>query len=126
MVAIEPIPVSPRDADPQTIDWEQAAFTYDGDADIFALHFFGPQHPSVVFYTGNGIEMLIDPETEIIVGYQVEGYLARAVYQNPALLSYAEAAGMSPEVVAEARGRIARDARRALVESFEQIARRSA
>ena len=38
------------------------------------------QHPSVVFHTGNVADLLVDPQTEVIIGYQIEGYLARAVY----------------------------------------------
>lgn len=126
MVALEPIPVSPKPADPETIDWDKTAFTYDADADILALLFFGRQRPSVVLHTGRGADFLIDPESEVIVGYQIEGYLAAAVYRDPTLLAYAEYAGIPTAVVAEIRGRIARDSMRALADSFEQVALRSA
>ena len=126
MVTLEPIPVSPNPPDRETIDWDSAAFTYDADADILALLFFGRQHPSVVFHTGKGADLLIDPETEMLVGYQIEGYLTAAVFRDPTLLAYAEYAGIPTDLVAEIRGRIARDSMRALADSFEQVALRSA
>jgi hypothetical protein len=126
MVALEPVPVSTKHADPETIDWDKVAFSYDADADISALHLFGRRHPSAVFHTGGGTDLLIDPETEIIVGYQIEGFLTDAVYRDPTLLAYAEFADIPSEAVAEVRARIARESMRTLTDSFGRVALRSA
>ena len=126
MGPITPHPVEPRRADPETVDWDNVVFEYDQDADIFAFYLFGPQHPAKLLQTRSGIDLLIDPTSQVIVGYQIEGYLARAVYQDPALLAYAEYAGIPAPLIEETRRRIDREWKRALADSFEQTALRIA
>ncbi len=130
MVTLDPIPVSPKRAGPGTIDWDNAVYAYDRDTDTFSFYLFGRQHPSVVFHTGNVADLLVDPQTEVIVGYQIEGYRARAVYEAPWLLLYAGLAGISDAEVEAIRRRMVHDHRKDLAAAFdalvEPVARRSA
>ena len=130
MGALKPIPVTPTRPDPATIDMRNVAFDYDRRSDIFTLHLFGRGQPAKVLHTGKVIDLGLDPTTHVIVGFQIEGYLAQAVYRLPYLLALAELAGTPQEEVATIRQRVARDDerwKRALVESlFEQAAPLSA
>ena len=130
MGALKPIPVTPTRPDPATIDMRKVAFDYDRRSDIFTLHLFGRGQPAKVLHTGKVIDLRLDPTTQVIVGFQIEGYLAQAVYRLAHLLALAELAGTPQEEVATIRQRVARDDerwKRALVESlFEQAAALSA
>lgn len=126
MGRIAPHPVEPKRADPETIDWARTVFEYDLDTDTLALHLFGPPRPAKVLHTRGLADLLIDPTTQLIVGYQIEGYLTHAVHRDPSLLTYAEYAGIAPAVVAAVRQRIEREGKRALATAFEQAALRGA
>ena len=130
MGALEPILVTPTRPDPATIDMRNVEFDYDRRSDIFTLHLFGRGQPAKVLHTGKVIDLRLDPTTQVIVGFQIEGYLAQAVYRLAHLLALAELAGTPQEEVATIRQRVARDDerwKRALVESlFEQAAPLSA
>ncbi len=130
MGALEPIPVTPIRPDPATIDMRTVEFDYDRRSNIFTLHLFGRGKPAKVLHTGKVIDLRLNPTTQVIVGFQIEGYLAQAVYRLPRLLALAELVGIPQEEVAAIRQRVARDDewwKRALVESlFEQAAPLSA
>lgn len=125
MAALEPIPVEPKRPDPATIDWDRTVAEYDRDTDTFAFYFFGPRRPSVVFHTGAFADLLVDPRDEVIVGYQIEGFLSRAVYEQPWLLLYTELAGIPHEEAEEIRDRIVHGDRGRLAATFDTFVERA-
>jgi hypothetical protein len=72
------------------------------------VHFYGVGLPGVSIDKGNGWFVRWDRERERPIGIQIEGFLARAVQDEPALLDaldIADLRGMTPEEV----GRVRRD-----------------
>ncbi len=65
----------------------------------------------------------VDDETRQVVGVQIEGYLTHAVRQDPRWLVWGELAGISTEVMNEAKERIGMDRRResALLTTFDDL-----
>ena len=124
MGALKPTPVTPRRPDPATIDVRNVEFAYDRRSDILTLHLFGRGRPAKVLHTGKTIDLRLDPATEIIVGFQIEAFLAQAVYRQPYLLALAEPAGLPRDEIAAIQQRVARDDerwKRALIDAlFEQ------
>ena len=123
MAKIEPHPVQPKRVD--RAQWQDVGFDYDDVSDTFTLYLFGPRHPSKVLHTSEFFDLLVDPATETIVGYQIEGFLTYVVYDQPWLLAYAEVAGIPQERVAAARNHIMRDHRERLAETFASFAERT-
>ncbi len=123
MATIEPHPVQPKRVD--QAQWRDVGFDFDDVSDTFTLSMFGLRHPSKVLHTVDFFDLLIDPATETIVGYQIEGFLTYVVYDQPWLLAYAEPAGIPQERVAAARDRIMRDHRQRLAETFVSFAERA-
>lgn len=76
------------------IDIDQVVFEYDEDDDELLVHLFGKPLPAISVVIGPYEYFRIDPETEQIVGFYVEHFLARAVFEDPALLSMASLAGV--------------------------------
>ena len=124
MAKIEPHPVQPKRVD--RAQWRDVGFDYDDVSDTFTLYLFGLRHPSKVLHTPAFFDLLIDPATETIVGYQIEGFLTDVVYDQPWLLAYVEVAGIPQERVAAVRNRIMRDHRERLAETFASFAERAA
>ena len=108
MVAIEPIPVSPKLPDLASVNWRDAEIDYDREADTFTLYIFGRQRPSALHHGTDLVDMLVDPTTEEVVGFQIDGYLTHAVYRQPNLLEHADLAGIPIEEIEQIRRRIAR------------------
>ena len=121
MAKLEPHPVQPKHVDPER--WRDVGFYYDDVSDTLTLYFFGLQHPSKVLHTTEPFDLLIDPETEEIVGYQIEGYLTFVVYKEPWLLRFAEPAGIDPERVAAIRDELVQDPKRDEARTFDTFAR---
>ena len=123
MAKIEPHPVQPKRVD--RAQWRDVGFDYDDVSDTFTLYLFGLQHPSKVLHTPDFYDLLIDPATETIVGYQIEGFLTYVVYDQPWLLTYAEVAGIPQERVVAVRDRIMANHRQRLAETFASFAERA-
>ena len=124
MAKIEPHLVQPKRVD--QAQWRDIGFDYDDVSDTFTLYLFGLRHPSKVLHTPKFFDLLVDPVSEAIVGYQIEGFLTYVIYDQPWLLAYAEVAGIPQERVAAARTRIMRDYRERLAETFASLAERAA
>ncbi len=112
MESRRPLPVTPRRADPATIDPRRVVIDYDRESDTFSVHLFGEGHAAKVLHTGGAVDLRLDPTTHQIVGYQIEGFLADAVYRHPQLLELAELGGIPAEEIAAVRGRIGPERRR--------------
>ena len=123
MAKLESHPVQPKPVD--RARWRDVGFDYDDVSDTLTLYLFGLQHPSKVFHTNDFFDLLIDPETEEIVGYQIEGFLTYVVYKEPWLLAHAELAGIPPERIAAIRNHMMHDQGRDLAETFDSFAKRA-
>jgi hypothetical protein len=82
------------------INWQDVEYDYDEESDTLALHLFGLGRPSLVVHTAGDIDLLVDPATSVVVGFQIEGFLAQVVYRDPQYLSIARNAGIDPQVLA--------------------------
>jgi hypothetical protein len=104
-MAIDERRVTPVFPTTTEIDWQQVEYDYDRESDTIALHLFGSDRPSLVMHTPNDIDLLVDPTTSLVVGFQIEGFLAHVVYRDPQYLLLARNAGIDPQILA----RIERD-----------------
>lgn len=137
MVPLEPIPVHPKAPDPATIEPDKVIIAYDRRADTLAVNFFGRERPSKVLHTGTGVDLRIDPATEMIVGIQIEAARKQAVarFPLPVLLiaNLAELLGISDDGLRELRncvvhpstGRDQTEARHGAIASLEERRRRT-
>jgi hypothetical protein len=85
---------------PAEIDWQQVEYDYDQESDTIALHLFGFDRPSLVLHTQTDIDLLVDPTTSLVVGFQIEGFIAQVVHRDPQYLLLARNAGIDPEILA--------------------------
>jgi hypothetical protein len=97
----------------------KVTFDFDRRADILSVYLYGEPRPSIEYVLDDHILLSLDPETEEVVGLQLDGFLAHAIYEFPAFLEIADLIGLTNEEVARVRGRINPEARkRAALESF--------
>lgn len=87
-------PTFPLAAD---IDWQRVEYDYDRQSDTVYLHLFGFGQPSIVTHTLGDIDLLVDPSSALVVGFQIENFLTRVVARNPRYLSLARNAGIDPD-----------------------------
>ncbi|HEX5504096.1 MAG TPA: hypothetical protein VFW96_15830 [Thermomicrobiales bacterium] len=110
-----------------TLDVSAVMYDYDRPSDTITVHLFGRGHPAVILHSGGYVDLLLDPTTEDVVGFQIEGYLAHVVYQDPRFLSLADLAGIDAAEIDRIRQTIAPDRRRrAGVALLEDLLRASA
>ncbi len=109
MAMNDSLPVEPRRPDFGAIDPRSVVAEYDRESDTLIVQFFGRGRPAVILHTGGVTDYWLDPESYEIIGLQVEGYLAQAVYQLPLLLDMAEFVGISSDEVTPIRQRIWRE-----------------
>jgi hypothetical protein len=111
MVPLEPIPVQPKAPDPARIDPGQVVIAYDRRVDTLVVDFFGRERPSKVLHTGTGVDLRVDPATEVIVGLQIEAVRRQAVDRHPLpillIANLAELLGIRDDDLREIRNRIA-------------------
>src|SRR5688572_6338522 len=89
------LPIVP---DLASIDPEKLVVSYDRRSDTLMVHFFGRGRSTVSDPTDTFLYALVDPDTNELVGYHIEGFLAGAVKQIPAailLLDFAELRGIT-------------------------------
>lgn len=73
---------------------------------------------SVALDTSDNVYLLLDPESEDVVGFQFDNFLSEVVLARPQLLTLASLAGIDPLAIERARERIGDErARRAAIES---------
>lgn len=91
---IEPKPFRPEDIDPAKI-----VVSYDRRGDTLLIHLFGRGLETISVPVAKHLYALVTPDTEMTVGFHVEGFLAQAVNDVPefiTLLDYAELRGITP------------------------------
>lgn len=102
--SIRPKPLSLDAVDPAPV-----ALSYDRRSDTLLVHLFGKGRESVSVQATPHLFLMTDPETEEVVGLQVEGFLARVVEDLPEsvfLLDAADLRGISTEEVRAIRRRL--------------------
>ena len=137
MVPLEPTPVHPKAPDPATIEPDKVIIAYDRRADTLAVDFFGHERPSKVLHTGTGVDLRIDPATEIVVGLQIEAARKQGIDRRPLpvllIVHLAELLGMCDDNLRELRnhavhpsvGRDQTEARHGAIASLEERRRRT-
>ena len=91
---IEPKPFRREDIDPARI-----VVSFDRRSDTLFIHLFGRGLETISVPVGKHLYALVTPEIATTVGFQIEGFLAQAVKDEPelvTLLDYAELRGITP------------------------------
>lgn len=99
-------PVRPRFPDWPHLDPRRLQVDYDRESDLLVVALFGLGRPATVLQTGGLIDYLLDPESDEVVGFQIDGYLSRAIDADPLLLDFADAAAIPAEEIQVIRARI--------------------
>lgn len=94
-----------------SLDWRSFRLDYDRLADTLYLDFYGEPRPAISLPISDHVLYSVDPETEEVVGYQFDGFLAHVVYQTPVFLDLADQIGLTAEEVARVRANIDPDDR---------------
>ena len=100
--------LEPKPLDLAHLDLSEATVSYDRRSDTLLIHLFGRNRDSVSVQRDRGLYLLVDPRSENIVGFQVEGLLAHGVKNEPDLidlLDFAELRGITPAEVRAIRRR---------------------
>ena len=92
---------------PKPVNWpavhaRDVVISYDRPSDTLLVHLFGRGRSSVSVPVDGYLSVMIDPESEEIIGIHIEGFLAQAVKAHPRqidVLDYAELRGMTPAEV---------------------------
>ena len=97
------------------IDMDLSQMTYDEDTDTLIMYLAGEPQPAVSVNVDANHFLLVDPETQIVVGVQIEGFMRTVVVNDPFLLEVAELAGVPARAIEQARGRITPQIRKQVV-----------
>lgn len=97
----------PRQIDPKPFRWEdidpaKVVVSYDRRSDTLLIHLFGRGHDTISVPVAKYLYVMVTPDTETIVGFHIEGFLAQAVKDIPealTLLDFAELRGITPAEV---------------------------
>lgn len=101
-------------ADPRVV-----TFTYDRRADTLYVDLFGEPRSAVEVVLDDHIMLSVDPDGDTLVGIQIEGFLARFIYELPVFLDVADVIGLTSEEVERVRRNLDPESRkRAVLESL--------
>jgi hypothetical protein len=97
----------PRQIDPkpfrrEDIDPEKVVVSYDHHSDTLPIHLFGRGRDTISVPVAKYLYVMVAPDTESILGFHIEGFLAQAVKDTPeaiTLLDHAELRGITPAEV---------------------------
>jgi hypothetical protein len=106
MIDSSRVPASRRLPTPDEVDLATAKLSYDRDSDMLLIHFTDRGRSGVVDYVSDLLAVLVDVETEAVVGLQVEDFLSKVVPADPDrldLLEIAELRGITSHEVAALR-----------------------
>jgi hypothetical protein len=88
------------------IDPAKIVVYFDRRSDTLLIHLFGRGRESISVPVSDYLYVMVDPKTEVINGFHIEGFLSQAVKDIPDaidLLDYAELRGITPAEVRELR-----------------------
>lgn len=110
---------SPKLPNLNEIGLDQIAFDYDARSDTLLVSLAGAPQPAISVLIDGNRYYRVDPETEDVVGFYVENFLAQAVYDAPGLLVIADLVGIDHGEVERIRARLTPEQqRRAAVASL--------
>jgi hypothetical protein len=95
-----------------SLDPARIQISFDHRSDTLLIHLFGRDRDTISVPVAKYLYVLVDPETEQVIGVHIEGFLAQAVKDVPAaiaLLDFAELRGISPAEVRVLRARSGAD-----------------
>lgn len=98
---IHPQPFRPEDIDP-----DKVVVSFDRRSDTLLIHLFGRGRQSISLPVANYLYVMVDPKSEMITGFHIEGFLGQAIKDIPeaiSLLDYAELRGITLAEVRELR-----------------------
>ena len=96
----------PKPPDLESLDWQAIRFDYDRTSDTLYLDFSGHPTAAVAYPVTDHLLLSIDPESEAVVGFQIEGFLAHFIIEMPIFLEIADLIGLTPSEVAAVRARL--------------------
>jgi hypothetical protein len=103
MALSKPRTLIPKPLNVGALDHERFVFIYDERSDELLIYLYGAAQPSVSVPLTDYEYLRVDPTTEEVVGFQVENFLAEAVFADPLYLDWAEAVGVDADRVAALR-----------------------
>jgi hypothetical protein len=99
-------------------DLDAIHVVYNEVADELVVFLFEGVEQSVALDSGDNVYMLLEPDSEEIVGFQFDNFMSRVVLQKPQLLALASLAGVDDDLIEKARQRIGEErSRQAAVQS---------
>jgi hypothetical protein len=93
-----PRQIEPKPFRREAIDPAMIAVSYDRRSDTLLIHLFGRGLSTISVPVGKYLYLMVTPDSEMIVGFHVEGFLKQAVNDLPDainLLDYAELRGIT-------------------------------
>ncbi|HLI52066.1 MAG TPA: hypothetical protein VKU87_09725 [Thermomicrobiaceae bacterium] len=114
----------PHLPDRASVSLDDVTITYDDTMDALYVDFMKPMPPAVsIDVDDSDIYARTVPDGDLVVGMQIENFLVGAVLENPALLIFAELAGISAAMMEEVRAKIdpLKLKQAALSAAFEQL-----
>ena len=93
----------------EDIDLSRVVVSYDRESDTLMLHLRGRGQPGISVVADDGFYVRLDRDRKQILGFQIEGFLARVARERPELLDaldVAELRGISFKEVARLRREI--------------------
>jgi hypothetical protein len=106
MAMTQPRSLHPKLPDLAHLDGSRFALEFDRPSDTLYWDFYGEPRSAIAVPVTDHVLYSVDPETEAVVGFQIEGFLARFVYEAPAFLDLADRLGLTPIEVADIRERL--------------------
>jgi len=97
------------------IDVDLIQMSYDEDTDTLLMYLSGEPQPAVSVNVDANHFLLVDPETQVVVGFQIEGFMRTVVVSDPFLVEVAELAGVPAGIIEQARARITPQIRKQVV-----------
>lgn len=83
----------------ESLDAGDLTFEYDERSDSLFIYLARPGTPGVSVALDEHLLFRVDPNSEELIGIEIEGFLTSAVQKDPRLLAFAEVAGISEQVM---------------------------
>jgi len=100
---------------PEHIDTAKTVFRYDAPSDALSVHLNGLGQPGVSVPVSEHEYIRVDPISDVVIGFQIDAFLAETIYENTYFLNIAELAGIDAITLDRVREEMVRR-RRALDE----------
>lgn len=94
------------------LDGSRFALEFDRLSDTLYWDFYGEPRSAIAVPVTDHVLYSVDPETEGVVGLQIEGFLAHFVSEAPVFLDLADQLGLTAEDVETIRGGLGPEERR--------------